>query len=44
MLECNKNYAILAFNCMLYNSEKTISVLEIYIKNKNKDKIAEKNM
>ena len=29
---------------MLYNSEETISVLEIYIKNKNKDKIAEKNM
>jgi len=44
MLECNKNYATLAFNYMLYNSEETISVLEIYKKDKNKNKIAEKNI
>jgi len=29
---------------MLCNSEETISVLEIYKKDKNKDKIAEKNI
>jgi len=29
MLVCNKNYAILALNCVPKNSEKIISVLEI---------------
>ena len=29
MLGCNKNYVILALNCMLKNSKKIISVLEI---------------
>ena len=29
MLECNKNYAILALKYMLKNSKRTISVLEI---------------
>ena len=29
MLECNKNYAILALNCTLKNSKRIILVLEI---------------
>ena len=29
MLECNKNYVVLALKYMLKNSKKTISVLEI---------------
>jgi len=29
MLRCNKNYATLALNCILNNSKKIISVLEI---------------
>ena len=29
MLECNKNYAILANNCILKNSKEIISALEI---------------
>ena len=44
MLECNKNYAALAFNCILKNSERTISVSETYIRDKNKNIIAEKNI
>ena len=44
MLEYNKNYVTLALNYMLNNSEETISVLKIYKKDKNKDKIVEKNI
>ena len=29
MLECNKNYTILALNCMLKNLKETILALEI---------------
>ena len=43
MLECNKNYKILALNCMLKNSERTILVLEMYRIDRNKNIIAEKN-
>jgi len=40
MLECNKNYATLIFNCVLKNLKRTISVLEIdrrYRKNNIKE-------
>ena len=35
MLECNKNYTILALNCILKNSKRIISVLEIKRRNRN---------
>ena len=35
MLECNKNYATLALNCILKNSKKIISVLEINSRDRN---------
>ena len=38
MLECNKNYTTLAFNCMLKNSKRTISVLEIDKRYRNNNK------
>jgi len=44
MLECNKNYATLALNCIIKNSERTISVSKTYIRDKNKNTIAEKNI
>jgi len=44
MLGCNKNYATLALNCILKNSEGIISVLEIYKRNRNKNIIVEKNI
>ena len=43
MLEYNKNYAILVFNCMLKNLEKIILVLGTYRRNRNKNIIVEKN-
>jgi len=43
MLGHNKKYAILALNYMLKSSEGTISVLEIYRRDRNKNIIAEKN-
>ena len=43
MLGYNKNYAILVLNCMLKNSERTISVLGIYRRDRNKSIIVEKN-
>ena len=44
MLEGNKNDAILALNYILKNLEKTISVLEIYRRDRNKNIIVEKNI
>jgi len=44
ILEHNKNYAILALNCMVKNSEVTISVSETYRRDRNKNIIAEKNI
>ena len=44
ILEYNKNYATLALNCMLKNSERIISVLGIYRKDRNKNIITEKNI
>ena len=44
MLGYNKNYVILAFNCMLENLERIRLVLEMYKRNKNKNIIAEKNI
>ena len=44
MLGYNKNYAILALNCMLKNSERTISVLGIYKRDRNKNKRTHKNL
>jgi len=35
MLGYNKNYTILTFNCVLKNSKKTISALEIKRKGRN---------
>ena len=35
MLEYNKNYAILALNCILKNSKETISVLEVNRRDRN---------
>ena len=35
MLEYNKNYAILALNCILKNSKGTISVLEANRRDRN---------
>ena len=35
MLECNKSYMILALNCILKNSKRTISVLKIKRRDKN---------
>ena len=35
MLKCNKYYTILALNCILKNSKKTILVLEIKKRYKN---------
>ena len=35
MLEYNKNYAILALNCILKNSKRTISVLEANRRDRN---------
>ena len=35
MLECNKNYVILALNCILKNSKRKISVLEIKRRDRN---------
>jgi len=43
MLECNKNYTILALNYVLKNSEKIILVLETYRRNKNKNITVKKN-
>ena len=43
MLECNKNYAIIALNYVLKNSEEIILVLETYRRNKNKNIIVKKN-
>ena len=43
MLGCNKNYAILVLNCVLKNSERTISVSEMYRRDRNKNVITEKN-
>jgi len=43
MLGYNKNYAVLVLNYMLKNSERTISVLEIYRRDKNKNIITENN-
>ena len=44
MLEGNKNDAILALNYILKNLEKTVSVLEIYRRDRNKNIIVEKNI
>ena len=44
MLEHNKNYAILALNYIVKNSERTISVSETYKRDRNKNIIAEKNV
>ena len=35
MLKCNKNYVILALDCMLKNSKEIISVLEIKKRDRN---------
>ena len=43
MLEYNKNYAILVFNCILKNLEEIILILETYRRNRNKNIIVEKN-
>ena len=43
MLEYNKNYATLAFNYILKNSKRTISVLGINRKYKNKNIMVENN-
>ena len=43
MLGYNKNYAILAFNCILKNSKRTLSMLEINRKYKNKNIMVENN-
>ena len=43
MLGYNKNYTILALNCMLKNSERTISVSGIHRRDRNKSIIVEKN-
>ena len=43
MLECNKNYAIIALNYVLKNLEEIILVLETYRRNKNKNIIVKKN-
>ena len=43
MLGYNKNYAILTFNCILKNSKRTLSVLEINRKYKNKNIMVENN-
>ena len=43
MLEYNKNYATLAFNYILKNSKRTLSVLEINRKYKNKNIMVENN-
>jgi len=44
MLGCNKNDAILALNYILKNSERTISVLGMYRRDRNKNIIVEKNI
>ena len=43
MLVCNKNYAALVLNYMLKNSERTISVLETYKRDRSKNIITKKN-
>jgi len=44
MLGCNKNNAILALNYILKNSERTILVLGMYRRDRNKNIIVEKNI
>jgi len=44
MLGCNKNDAILALNYILKNSERTILVLGMYRRDRNKNIIVEKNI
>ena len=44
MLGCNKNDATLALNYMLKNLERTISVLGMYRRDRNKNIIVEKNI
>jgi len=44
ILECNKNYITLALDCVLKNSERMISMLGIYRRDRNKNIITENNI
>jgi len=37
LLGCNKNFAIIAFNCLLNNSKKTLCILGTCVEDRNKN-------
>jgi len=39
LIECNKNFATIAFNCLLNDSKKTLLVSETCVEDRNKNTI-----